>query len=458
MSTLTTPIDSNSQKAWTVLIYMVADGPSGSQALDEIALREISSIIHGIKARDLDGKGPLDHINVAVQVDLKGLKGTFRYVANPDAKGQWCQFDTLKESDATSPKTLLDYLGWVKDRCPADHYLIVFWGHSSSFLGLFGERPKATGPVVQLKLQQLAPLLPSLRRGESPTRIPQVPRRGEEQNEQPEKAIDIVLFKDCWMSTAEIAFELHGYVEYMIGSQGRVPQVGWPYAEIFRAVAKIAQQDSEKTPVEQVGQGVLQALASFYDFAGNRPGKDEVPFSLINLKDLGSAVFIAQLNALVGQLQAVRKRDEAEQDEFAGALNQLKGAMRAALNSLTKRPGARSDPRSAMFRSTSWQTGSSRHRHGAQSRLATRSRARLAAIQPHRPPRHVRQPEGPQRRGVRSIERRRSSAGEPCRGRRDHESSSKRIRRREPVLLPERRRGAGTSRTRGLSARPDHFH
>jgi hypothetical protein len=53
MSTLTTPIDSNSRKSWTVLIYMVADGPSGSQALDEIALREISSIIHGIKATSM---------------------------------------------------------------------------------------------------------------------------------------------------------------------------------------------------------------------------------------------------------------------------------------------------------------------------------------------------------------------------------------------------------------------
>jgi len=55
--------------------------------------------------------------------------------------------------------------------------------------------------------------------------------------------VDIVLFKECFMSTLETAFELD-HARFMIASQGKVPRLNWPYKELFRCLAE--NEDPEK--------------------------------------------------------------------------------------------------------------------------------------------------------------------------------------------------------------------
>ncbi len=318
------------RKAWTILLYMVADGPSGNRALDDIALREIASVVHGVQSRDAHGHRPLDDIYVAVQVDLRSLDGTFRYIANEDEP---FKVEQLAETIATSPKTVIDYLSWVEASCPADHHLVVFWGHSSSFLGLFGERPKATGSITQLQIRQIGPLLPSLRRNPSSIGTSRDKDKNKAKLTPGKSPVDIVLFKDCWMSTMEIAFELDGYVDYMMGSQGKVPQIGWPYADIFHSVARVAHAGGS---VKDVGRVVLEALASFYDFSVNRPGKDEVPFSLVDLKLMCGKPLRDALDGLVYELGEARKRDAADVKRHDGTMAKLVRALKGPLDAVVR--------------------------------------------------------------------------------------------------------------------------
>src|SRR5215831_423943 len=63
-------------KQWTVAIYMVVDGPSGSPTLDRIAMSEVLSIINAANTANhhhakVGGSG----INVVTQVDLLEPKG-----------------------------------------------------------------------------------------------------------------------------------------------------------------------------------------------------------------------------------------------------------------------------------------------------------------------------------------------------------------------------------------------
>ena len=141
------------EKEWTVLIYMVSDGPSGSRALDDIAQRELVDIISGANTRNEEGKTPLDDIYVAVQMDLKDRAGTLRYVLNR----RHVEFDDFPERSATDPLTVISYFKWVHNECPARHYLVVFWGHSSSFIGLFGDSATPTAaPSSSLRTNSLA--------------------------------------------------------------------------------------------------------------------------------------------------------------------------------------------------------------------------------------------------------------------------------------------------------------
>jgi hypothetical protein len=69
--------------------------------------------------------------------------------------------------------------------------------------------------------------------------------------------VDIVLFKECFMSTLETAFELD-HARFMIASQGKVPRLNWPYKEIFRCLAE------NKEP-ESAADWILDALGAHYE-------------------------------------------------------------------------------------------------------------------------------------------------------------------------------------------------
>ena len=85
------------RKSWTVAIYMVADGRSGSSDLDQVAIRELGSIVEAAGTQS-------NNVNVAVQLDLHGVEGTLRLLAGPDSKVQG-RFSP--ESNAADADTLI---------------------------------------------------------------------------------------------------------------------------------------------------------------------------------------------------------------------------------------------------------------------------------------------------------------------------------------------------------------
>ena len=49
--------------------------------------------------------------------------------------------------------------------------------------------------------------------------------------------VDIIAFKDCYMSTLETAFELEDSADYLIASPEIVPIEGWPYRPMLEHLA-----------------------------------------------------------------------------------------------------------------------------------------------------------------------------------------------------------------------------
>jgi Clostripain family len=234
-------------KPWTVAVYMIADGMNGSSALDASAERAKDEIRAALAAA-----GANRRVNVAMQMDFKETPGTHRLILHRHRA--WVR--SVRKEEAGDPHVLEGFLRWVRKECPAERYLVHFWGHSSGPVGLFFEqsRPQArphglTLPELGYAFEHSMPILG--------------------------RFVDIVLFKDCWMSTLEAASELRGGAKFMVSSQSEVPIDGWPYEEMIERLS------ADDTPT--VAAALVEALGDYYDVATTRPKLSEVSYGAIDV-------------------------------------------------------------------------------------------------------------------------------------------------------------------------------
>ena len=132
------------RKRWTVLIYMVADDPQGGELLDQQAVREMD---HITKAT-LSVENP-DDLHVA---RAGGLSHASRGVAAVIGDSTFVR----PEGDAADPETLYGFFDWAVNECPAEHYLLIFWGHSRGQFGMFGDPDPFEYTAQTLTLDELA--------------------------------------------------------------------------------------------------------------------------------------------------------------------------------------------------------------------------------------------------------------------------------------------------------------
>lgn len=254
------PEQARARKSWTVMIYMIADDPAGGALLDQQANRELDQIIHGTLSADRD------QLYVAVQLDFRSQPDVWRRVVG---EGAWLQ----PESDAADPETLYGFFEWAQRMCPAERYALMLWGHSRGPFGLFTDapfssalsglfaRPDPWTYVAQtLTLKELRAALRHAR-------------------ECLHQDVDIIAFKDCFMSTLETAYELKDVATYLIGSPDIVPIEGWPYARMFEQLAR--QPDAKAA-----ARALMKELEQYYKVDANRHGRPAVPYTLMDTSKL----------------------------------------------------------------------------------------------------------------------------------------------------------------------------
>jgi Clostripain family len=247
-------------KPWTVMIYMIADDPAGGALLDQQANRELDQIIHATLSTNTD------QLYVAVQLDFRSQPDVWRRVVG---EGAWLQ----PESDAADPETLYGFFEWTSRMCPADRYLLILWGHSRGPFGLFTDAPFSstlsglfatpdpwTYVAQTLTLKELRTALRHAR-------------------ECLNQEVDIIAFKDCFMSSLETAYELKDAATYLIASTDIVPVEGWPYTSMF-------EQLTRQPDAKLAAKAVVKELHQHYEVAANRHGRTHVPFTLLDTSKL----------------------------------------------------------------------------------------------------------------------------------------------------------------------------
>ena len=258
-------------------IYMIADGIQGTSELDQLA----EDARNQIKAA-LISAGVSDDVHVAIQTDFKETKGTRRTILNRTA------IRVRREQSAGDPRVLEGFLRWVHRECPADRYVVHFWGHSSGPVGLFFDRADDDARPDALTLAELGYAFEH-----------SVPVLG--------RPVDIVLLKDCWLSTLEAATELRGGARFLVASQSEVPIAGWPYKEVFECLTA--------ADTRGVATRLVDVLGDFYALASNRGRFLEIPYSGIDVE--ASRGVDQPLRALAARLDTLRNEADGPASRMA---------------------------------------------------------------------------------------------------------------------------------------------
>lgn len=308
------PVDwrgSMETKPWSVLAYLVGHDKADLHPLDRAAQNEIKAICRAAN---------LDKTNVALHVAFKRMPGAFRATVQPrDEQGLSFGFDPFDPErntfwgqvlndvpqcdlnlerdrrylDTASEDVLHDFLSYGREKFPASRYLIFFYGHAFGPMGLFfdSERNQDAHP---LRLTDLARAIAS----------------------SPHEPAEIIMFRDCFVNTLEMAFELHGVARYMIASQSGVPIAGlWPWPS-FLSVLTMASGDSG-----EAARALALQLAHHFEQKENRGGDIDVPIGLIDIE--AALKVVGPLATLVDLLDASRS-DTPRRKAYAAAIDRAR--------------------------------------------------------------------------------------------------------------------------------------
>src|SRR5258708_5485741 len=105
----------NKKKPWTLFIFMAAR--NDLHPFSKMNLKQLSEV------------GSTDYLNIVVQLDEPGKKGTQRlYVErnNPVVVHQ-----DQQKLNSGDPQSVIDFISWGAPLYPADNYALVFWDHAT---------------------------------------------------------------------------------------------------------------------------------------------------------------------------------------------------------------------------------------------------------------------------------------------------------------------------------------
>src|SRR5262245_26159967 len=152
------------------------------------------------------------------------------------------------------------------------------------------------------------------------------------------KSADVVVFRDCWMGTLEVAYQLHGVAKFAIASQAQATLYGrWPYADLF-AILQATADGNEAA----VARALTMRIASYYDNKQNRlllrPRRGAsialptVPFTMLDLRQVG------RLTTPLRKLASLLARSQFSPAGFQSVRRALERARTGNVDSLV-RPG-----------------------------------------------------------------------------------------------------------------------
>jgi hypothetical protein len=217
------------RKPWTVLVYMAADND-----LSPYALWDLYEMEAGF-ASDRRAAGSTARSDLVVQLEMPREKDArrihvFQSPENYDRKLDLSYFQSRTADQVRSPvvgkaplwdarqravpteTTLADFVEWGMRKYPADHVMVIVWGHGKGQAGLAFSQSRGT----KLTTPELARAL----------RLAESRAVGGER-------IDLYGADACLMQTAEVISEFSGAARFVAGSSQVQNFLGLPYRRLM---------------------------------------------------------------------------------------------------------------------------------------------------------------------------------------------------------------------------------
>lgn len=208
-------------KKWTILVYMAADNNLDSMTSLDIA--EMESI------------GSTLDMNVVVQYDGAGTTAADRRLIHKAEVEPSRVLEGIGEIDMSDPKELKDFIDFGLTYFPADHVMLVLWNHGG---GVWPRNLEGTAGTQGIAWDDTTGdsewdclTTDELRLGIADALGLHGQRR-----------LDILNFDACMMQMYEVALELEGLADIMVGSEEATPGEGNPYDTILSALDEAPDQ------------------------------------------------------------------------------------------------------------------------------------------------------------------------------------------------------------------------
>jgi hypothetical protein len=235
---------------WTVGVYMCADNGLNDQSYVDLA--EMMEI------------GSTAEVNIVVQLDNAAgdtHPGARRLYIRKDG---FDRLEDLGEVDMADTATLAGFGRFLRQRYPAENYLLVLWDHGDGWTDRYRDArtlfiDESHGSSMSVAGGELGAALRAVRQA--------LGRR-----------IRVLAFDACLMGMIEVAVEAQASADYLLASSGLVPWGGLPYDEVLGYL--VARPTS--TPAEFLPPMCAAYVAAY-------PGED-VCLSAVDLRQLDRAL------------------------------------------------------------------------------------------------------------------------------------------------------------------------
>ena len=180
---------------WTIVAYM-----DGNNNLD-ISLNGNSYTI--ADAQNLELVGSTDKVKIIAAIGSIKTGGIVKYYYiehHTDELPDSLSSRVLRNEgtkDMSDPQTLKDFLAFVKNNYPAEHYLLIIDDHGGGWRGACVDNQNGSGNMMTLTQMKSA-----------------IEEFGK---------FDIIVFHACLMSQVEVVYELKDVCDYVLGSEFTLP-------------------------------------------------------------------------------------------------------------------------------------------------------------------------------------------------------------------------------------------
>lgn len=193
------------QVDWLVMLYMAGDNNLDHEMVQSLQL--------------LLDVGPLGNDAIVAEFDSNqpGL-GTRRYDFTEPNGPHLADYlkSELSETSTGNPDTLKKFMEWAEGKYEADYRILILSGHGSGTTEEFLMRDENADDFLSIDELKLA--------------------LGNSGYGEDGKKLDIIGMDACYMSMAEVCYELRNHAEILIGAEGLEPEFGWPYSKFLRRV------------------------------------------------------------------------------------------------------------------------------------------------------------------------------------------------------------------------------